>query len=259
MKNNSEKVYDDRGGSVRDEAKQYPIEKLKLLSTSGINGAKIYNRCTENVFRILRNHPDFKNTFRYNDWTKKKEIYKNKRWVEVSDEDYTPIQRKISSMYSPFRMLSKDMVIDAVADVCQSNIIDPAKLYIKKIIWDGVGRIDTWMQKAYGTPDDIYHRAVGSNFFKGIVNRIMRPGCKFDTCIILKGQQGCGKSTSFTMIAGNDWFLETTERADDKDFLLQFRGKLIVDFCEGETMSRTDFKALKAIISTSADTYRTPY
>src|SRR6185369_8513428 len=91
-----------------------------------------------------------------------------------------------------------------------------------------------------------------------MVKRIIKPGCKFDTVLILEGKQGCGKSTSLSIIAG-DWHLETTLKADSKDFFMQFKGKLIVEFSEGETLSRTETKNMKAMISTNTDTYRAPY
>lgn len=251
-------VFDQRGGDVEAEARQYPLEKIGLLSTTGNAGQKVYNRCTENIFRILEKHPDFAGRFRFDEWTQKAEIKDNGKWREVDDSDYTPIQRSISAMYQPFRMVGKEMVIDAINDACRAHSFDRAVQFIRKEKWDGIPRIDTWLTKAYGCPDDEYHKAVGANFFKGMAKRIIQPGCKFDSVMILEGKQGCGKSTSLSMIAGK-WHLETTMKSDSKDFFLQFKGKLIVEFSEGETLSRSETKQMKAMISTQTDTYRAPY
>jgi len=256
--NKQENVFDKRGGDVQAEIKQYPLEKMDLLSTTSSTGSKTYNRCTENVFRILQAHPDFKGRFRFDEWIQKQEIQHGKKWLELDDSDFVPIQRKISAMYPQFRMVSKEMVIDAIQDACRANSYDRAADYVKKIKWDGKGRLDSWLHQVYGVENNAYHKAVGANFFKGMVKRIIKPGCKFDTVMILEGKQGCGKSTSLSLIAGN-WHLETTMKADNKDFFLQFKGKLIVEFSEGETMSRTETKNMKAMISTRVDTYRAPY
>jgi len=255
---NKDEVFDTLGGSVREEAAQYPISKLNLLTTIGNGGKKVYNRCTENVFRILQNHPDYKGRFRYDEWTQKMEILKDSHWIEVDDSDYTPIQRQISAMYPPFRLLGKEMVIDAISDACRANSFDRAVNFIRSTPWDKTPRLESWISTVYGTPNDAYHKAVGENFFKGMAKRIIHPGCKFDTVMILEGKQGCGKSTSLSVIGGK-WHLETTLRADNKDFFLQFKGKLIVEFSEGETLSRTETKNMKAMISTQTDTYRAPY
>ena len=258
MENKKESVFDKRGGDVAQEAKEFPIRDLGLLSTENSSGSKVYNKCTENIFRLLEKHPNYKGRFRYDEWTQKNEIKRGKQWATLDDSDFVPIQRDISARYPQFRMVSKDMVVDAILSACREHSYDRAVNYIRKIKWDGNGRIDTWLTKAYGAEDNAYHRAVGSNFFKGMAKRIIQPGCKFDTVMILEGKQGCGKSTSLSMIAG-DWHLETTMKADNKDFFLQFRGKLIVEFSEGETLSRTETKNMKAMISTRIDTYRAPY
>lgn len=250
-------IYNQLGGNITEEIKQYPLEKLDLLTTENA-GRKTYNRCVENVFRILERHPDYAGRFRFDDWTQRAEIKTKHGWREVDDTDYTPIQRNISAMYAPFRTVSKEMVIDAINDACRSHSFDRAVNFIRKEEWDKTPRLDSWLSKAYGAPEDEYHKAVGANFFKGMAKRIIQPGCKFDTVIILEGKQGCGKSTSLSIIGG-DWHLETTLRADSKDFFMQFRGKLIVEFSEGETMSRTETKNMKAMISTQTDTYRAPY
>lgn len=258
MVENKKNVFDEYGGSVEQEIKAYPIEKLDLLTTSSSSGSKVYTRCTENIFRILQGHPDFKDRFRYDEWTQKSEIKKSNRWVELKDSDFVPIQRQISTMYVQFRTVSKDMAIDAVHEACRANSFDRAVQYVKSVQYDGKKRLDTWLRMVYGVEDNAYYRAVGANFFKGMVKRILHPGCKFDTVLILEGGQGCGKSTSMSIIAGS-WHLETTIRADTKDFFLQFNGKLIVEFSEGETLSRTETKNMKAMISTRVDTYRAPY
>jgi len=46
---------------------------------------------------------------------------------------------------------------------------------------------------------------------------------------------------------------------DNKDFFMQFAGKAIIEFSEGETLSRTEVKRLKAIITMQSDKYRPPY
>src|ERR1019366_5023328 len=46
---------------------------------------------------------------------------------------------------------------------------------------------------------------------------------------------------------------------DNKDFFMQFQGKLFVEFSEGETLNRTETKKMKAIITTQFDRYRPPF
>jgi putative DNA primase/helicase len=250
-------VFDALGGNIEDEIKEYPIEELGLLTTEN-SGKRIYNKCTENIYRILTRHPYFEGRLRFDQWKDKAEILEGKEWRDLRDSDYVPIQRKITSMYPQFRNVGKDMVVDAINDACRDNSYDSAVNFVRSVEWDKKDRLSTWLSQVYGVEQNDYHKAVGENFFKGMVKRIIQPGCKFDSVLILEGPQGCGKSTSLTLIAG-DWHLETTMKADRSDFFLQFKGKLIVEFSEGETLSRTETKQMKAIISTQVDTYRAPY
>ena len=91
-----------------------------------------------------------------------------------------------------------------------------------------------------------------------MVKRIVFPGCKFDYVLVLEGEQGIKKSMSLAVLGGN-WHSETTMSTDNKDFFMQFAGKAIIEFSEGETLSRTEVKRMKAIITVQSDRYRVPF
>lgn len=219
----------------------------------------IYPKCVENIFVILTHHPKFASSFRFDAWTNKMEIKKDGKWKDLEDSDITPIQRDIQRMYTQFSTVGKELILDAVYDACRAHTFDRATDYIRSLEWDMVPRLDSWISVVYGTEDTDYTRAVGSNFFKGMAKRIIEPGCKFDTVMILEGKQGVGKSTSLSIIASPKWHLETTLSTGSKDFFSQFQGKLIVEFSEGESLNRSETKQMKAVISTAVDTYRPAY
>src|ERR1019366_4581729 len=153
---------------------------------------------------------------------------------------------------------SKDMVGDAIRLISRENQFDSAIDYIKSLKWDKTNRLDSWLHDVYGVSKNEYHTAVGSNWLKGLVKRITQPGCKFDYVLVLEGEQGTKKSTSLGILGG-DWHVETVMSTDSKDFYMQFQGKAIVEFSEGETLTRTEVKRMKAIITTQVDKYRPPY
>jgi putative DNA primase/helicase len=157
-----------------------------------------------------------------------------------------------------FVKVPKEMVFDAMMKVARENTFDSAIDYLQGVKWDGTPRLDQWLTHTYGTPDDLYHQKVGSNWMKGLVRRIMVPGCKFDHVLVLEGEQGTRKSTSL-MVLGGDWHVETAMSTDNKDFFMMFQGKAIIEFSEGETLSRTETKRMKAIITTQVDKYRPAY
>ena len=246
-------VFKKIGRDVGQEIAGYPIEQLDLII-----GEKGPIRNTENVYRVLKYHPEFRDTLRYNEWTCREEI-QSKEWRPLSDDDIITIQTRISSLYGAFRLLSKEMTTDAIMKRCHTVLYDPAKEWLQSLVWDEEPRLDHWLSQVYGVAQNAYFASIGANFFKCMVNRILRPGCKVDSVLIIEGKQGCGKSTSLSIIAGALGHLETTMSAETKDFFMQMQGKLIVEFTEGETLSRTETKKMKGIISTQIDTFRPPY
>ena len=221
---------------------------------------KVYIENIENMCRILRKHPRFTARLRFDSF---KNIYEIRdlntdEWRPLKDSDAINIQCEISIFFVGFAKVPKGTVLDAIVKVAEENTYDSAADYIKALVWDGTPRLDTWISTTYHTPDDVYHRAVGANWLKGMIKRIIMPGCKFDYVLVLEGEQGIKKSTSLSILGGS-WYVETTMNTDTKDFFLQFAGKAIIEFSEGETLNRTEVKRMKAIITTQVDTFRPPY
>lgn len=213
---------------------------------------------TENIARVLRHDKDFAGKFRYDTFRNTIEIFGKHVWRIQEMNDAVDMQTKISIKYPEFSKVGKEMVMDAMILVARENIFDSAVDYIKAQVWDKKPRLDYWLQHTYGVEDNEYHRAVGSNWLKGLVKRIIEPGCKFDHVLVLEGEQGSKKSTSLSILGGQ-WYVETAMSTDNKDFFMQFQGKAIIEFSEGETLNRTEVKRMKAIITTQVDKYRPPY
>lgn len=235
------------------------LDELDLLFTTDAKGNRQYLKNTENMARLLRHHADFTGRFRYDFFKNILEIQENAKWRMLEDSDITRVQTKISILFpETFGNISEDIINKTIILVSKENMIDSAVDEVKAVVWDKVPRLDTWLSNAYGVEDNAYHRAVGANWVKGLVKRIIIPACKFDYVLVLEGEQGIKKSTSL-MALGGDWHLETAMSTDNKDFFMQFQGKAIVEFSEGETLSRTEVKRMKAIITMQSDKYRPAY
>lgn len=239
------------------------IDGLDLLYTYDSKKEKIYTQNTENMCRVLRKHTDFTGRLRYDAFNDRLEIKPHEDWRPVQDSDAILIQTKISILFGMFRKVGKDMISDAMVTVAIENTVDTAVDFIRSIEWDKTPRLTSWLTNTYGTPEDTYHQKVGSNWIKGLVKRLIQPGCKFDYVLVLEGAQGSKKSTSLfvlgTISPKVNWHVETTMSTDSKDFFEQFQGKAIIEFSEGETLSRTEVKKMKAIITTQVDRFRPSY
>jgi predicted P-loop ATPase len=156
--------------------------------------------------------------------------------------------------------VSGAMLLEAVAVAAHRNSIHPVRDYLRALAWDGQGRIDEWLVDLCGAERGSYARIVGAKFLIAAVARVMRPGCKVDTTLVLEGAQGAKKSSALAALAGRDeWFLETGADLGTKDSYQALRRKWIVELSELDSLSRAEVSRVKAFLSARIDTYRPSY
>lgn len=257
---NCKEVYDpEKSSSVPMEVvdgKPMPTKIEFLMEKHGKEMVPSLN--TENIRRILQQHEAFKGTIRYESFEIRVEIYHEGKWRNYEDADVTRIQCQIQILFPIFRKVTEAMVRSAFLLAAYDNKYDSAQTFIRSLVWDKVPRLDSWLTNVYGVPNDAYHRAVGSNWMKGLASRLMYEHSKFDYVLVIEGAQGTRKSTSLAVLGGR-LHLETTMSTEGKDFFMQFAGKGIIEFSEGETLSRTEVKRMKAVITMEYDKYRLPW
>ncbi len=93
----------------------------------------------------------------------------------------------------------------------------------------------------------------------GAVARVMEPGCKFDTCLVLVGSTGIGKSTFLKTLASPAWFCDTAQD-QDKDLKMVIHSTWFYELAELETITgKKEAGQIKALLSGSTDKFRAPY
>jgi predicted P-loop ATPase len=212
-----------------------------------------------NINRVLRKHPQFIGKFRRNTFSHMVETnYNGGDWEALTDGVILKVREFIAENFSFFSKLSSQMVQEALLTVSEDNRVNPPRDYFSSLVWDGQPRLNSWLHQTYGVADDELHQQIGSNWMKGLVKRVMQPGCQFDHVLVLVSGQGMRKSTSIRVL-GEPWHVETTHSTDNKDFYLLLAQNVIVEFSEGEILDRTSVKKLKAEITKTEDQIRPPY
>jgi predicted P-loop ATPase len=87
---------------------------------------------------------------------------------------------------------------------------------------------------------------------------VLKPGCKFDTCLVLEGPQGRKKSTALRVLAG-EWFSDTELDLAHKDSMSYIRGKWLHEFGELGSLARTEEMRQKSFLSRQVDEFRPSY
>jgi predicted P-loop ATPase len=154
-----------------------------------------------------------------------------------------------------------DYFTTVVTNVCRRNSYHPVKDYFGSLSWDGESRIDTWLIDYCNAADTPFNRAVGRIWLLAAVRRIMRPGEKFDTMLILEGPEGNNKSGVFRVLAVLDaWFSDSIRFTDDdKQIMEKASGKWIIEIADLHGMTRAGYDKIKAQLSRQSDRARLAY
>lgn len=147
---------------------------------------------------------------------------------------------------------------EAIIAVAHTQHYHPVRSWLASLKWDGVPRLDTWLIDYAGAKDDPYVREVGRLTLLAAVARVMKPGCKHDTMLILEGKQGIGKSRLVKAVGGK-WFADIQIDPHSKDCVDAMQGAWILEASELEFMRRAEVNAMKRFISLQTDKVRLPY
>ena len=123
---------------------------------------------------------------------------------EVGDDDVNRLQEWLQAFGLP--RVSRETVRQAVEMIAVEHSFHPLRDWLDSLEHDGEPQIGSWLHRCLGTPDDEYHRQIGSLFLIAMVARIFEPGCKCDYMLVLEGPQGDEKSKFCTALAGGDAF-----------------------------------------------------
>jgi len=124
--------------------------------------------------------------------------------------------------------------------------------------WDGTRRNSEWLSDYLGVTRTEYTALVGTFFLRGMVQRVMNPGCKFDYAMVLEGEQGRGKSTVARLLAWH-WFCDTDLDLSNKDSLLALPGHWVYEIAELGSLMKAEERKQKSFLSRQEDEFRPPY
>lgn len=222
----------------------------------------VLKNCLHNLLLILQNDPNLKG-IRYNEFSDGMEI-ENAPWRRPAgfkywrEADDAQLVAYVDSNYGTFSARNYDL---AVTKVCDDRSYHPVKDYFASLPeWDGKTRVDTLLVDCFGAADNAYVRAVTRKTFTGAVARIMHPGCKFDTMLVMNGFQGQKKSSLLRRLCG-EWFNDDISFAQTKDKTAaeKLQGYWIIEFSEMTGLKKAEVEGLKAFISRQNDIYRASY
>lgn len=249
-----------------DFADGYVIEEEdgsgdEWLSEMKTNSKGDYEASSNNLNLILQNDKCLKGAFKLNTFDNKRYVVKSLPWRTISeadtfrDVDYAGVRNYIECVYG---IASSQKVDDALSLEFERKKYHPIKDYLNSLVWDGIPRVDTLLIDFFGAKDDIYSRASIRKMLCAAVARIYRPGTKFDSILILVGEQGTYKST-FVRKLGKSWFSDTFTTVQGKEAYEQIQGAWVVEIAELSGLRKAEIETIKHYISKCEDSFRPAY
>jgi predicted P-loop ATPase len=216
-----------------------------------------------NLILILREAPKWKGVLGYDDFNTRVVIRQRPPWGEEAvDTPWTDHHDSLARVWFQNEKISPSAgdVGRAVQASARHNPFHPVRDFFDSLVWDGVPRLESWLQTYFHVEDSEYVRAIGPRYLISAVARIFRPGCKADYVLVLEGPQGRLKSEALRTLAKNDsWFTDRLSHIASKDAALEIVGVLIVEIAEMDALTKATSSAIKAFLTRRRDRFRPPY
>ncbi|NBI88243.1 hypothetical protein D3Z47_19450 [Lachnospiraceae bacterium] len=238
-------------GENEDWLKQLEYEKRSTVVKNTLR----------NLLLILNNDEKLKGIV-FNQLSDGMEIKGEVPWEHPSrfwrDADDAQLISYVDLTYGTFSARNYDIAVTKVAD---DRSYHPIREFLASLPeWDKVPRVDTILVDFLGASDNAYVRAVTRKTLCGAIARVMNPGCKFDTMLVLNGPQGKGKSTLISKLCG-EWFNDSLLLNDTKDKMAaeKLQGYWILEIGELAGLKKTEIETLRGFLSRQNDIYRASF
>ncbi len=214
-----------------------------------------------NLILILENDGNLKNIV-FNQLSDGMEIKGEVPWKHPAkfwrDADDAQLISYIERRYGTFSTRNYYVAVSKVSD---DRMYHPIRDFIDALPdWDGVKRVDTLLIEYLGANDTPYVRAVTRKTLCAAITRVLNPGCKFDTMLVLNGPQGAGKSTLISKLSG-EWFSDSLNLSDTKDKTAaeKLQGYWILEIGELAGLKKAEVETLRGFLSRQNDIYRASF
>lgn len=174
--------------------------------------------------------------------------WKSQDWRAFTDADYVRLRIRLEG--GGFKPIGRELVRDVVTMVADDNRFDSAQLWLNRLRWDGVPRIERFWIDYFNAEGSDYAKSCGLYVWTALAGRVLEPGVKADMVPILVGDQGVGKTTGVAaMVPDPGFFLEVKFDDNEVEMARRMRGKLIGEIGELRGLHTREIEHIKAFIT----------
>ena len=223
------------------------------------SGVLLPLNCRFNTASILRNDPKYA-TLCYNEHSD--QILLNGEMV--SDGMVETIAYNFEEKYR-YKVTEKALRASIIM-VAQERTVEPIKEWMLGLPkWDQQPRIlkfftDVFNAKVPMGAENLIDE-MSAKWFISCVARVMKPGCKMDTCLVLVGDKGMRKSSALKALSSEEYFSDSNINISHKDAyeLLHQSGVWIWELAEMHALQGKTADNAKQFLTSASDRYRPAY
>jgi hypothetical protein len=170
----------------------------------------------------------------------------------LSDNDYTTWI--IACQRDNFLDIQPKKMAAAVEFVARQNTFDSMMIWTDALVWDGIPRVATFLERYLHVPASDYHRALSEYIWTALAGRARNPGCKCDYVPVLVGPEGTGKSSTVMALAPRPGFFAPLDlNATNDEWVRRIKGAVIAELAEMRGMRTKDEEHIKNRITTATE------
>ncbi|MBR0101942.1 MAG: toprim domain-containing protein, partial [Selenomonadaceae bacterium] len=216
----------------------------------------------KNLSLIFKYDPNIRGLVGYDEFGDVNTLLKTPPWKHVGGDEWTDADEAQMRLYLRRNyddLNCQQLIGDMTLEMCLNNSFNVVKKFFESLPkWDGVKRAETLFVDFLKVPDTPYAREVTLNWLTAAVARIYNPGCRYQTALVLHGNQKIGKSYIIERLGGS-WYLDLTENVDDSHAEDAVTKGWIVEIKEMSAMRKAEINATKAFIERFVVSRRLPY
>lgn len=216
-----------------------------------------------NLETIMENDEALVGLFAKNEFSQRVMMMRAPPWADpvkkyprnLTDTDATRLKVWLEKEYGA--VFPEAMLVVAV--IAENKAFHPLQDELNSFQWDGIPRLDSWLQDYYGVEGTRFAKTVGRKWMISAVARVFKAGCQVDHVLVLEGEQGIAKSSAIRALAGDEWFLDHLPDFTSKDAAILLGRAWIHELAELSSVNRSEVEKVKQFVSQRVDVYRPPY
>lgn len=225
----------------------------------------------QNAIMYLIYHQDFKGVFAYDEFRQGIVMTRCPPWeypetFKAGNLTDIAVTQAAATLERYGITSTIDKTAKAIQVAASENKFHSAREYLAKLEWDGVSRLEGFLQGIGCTEESPEYLAfIFKKWMTASVKRIFEPACKFDHVLILESQQqGLYKSAMLKELVtfeGETYHTDAISIADIKSQYtpLKMQGVMVVELAELSGFSKQDDESIKNWITQQIDEVRLPY